>query len=116
VTTPLPPDIETGALTDGALFGSSTPVWAVTFRPSNVQRSLSSIAIVARPSGVVPTDRLIVWMDTTSLTVAPSGFATEYEPYRPRAIAAGRTIYLVWYSNVDGTPPQATLFTETSVF
>lgn len=115
MTLPLPPDIVTGKLVDGGVFGSPTTVWAVTFPSHNNKRLLSRVAIVA-PGGIVPTTRLVLWLDTTKLSVAPSGVASEYEPYRPIAMAAGRIAYLVWYSNAAGTPPEGTLFTEESLF
>lgn len=115
MTSPLPPDIQTGSIVDGGPFGSATTVWAVVFKPSNTNRLLSRIAIVA-PGGILAITKLILWMDTTKLSVAPSGIASEYEPYRPIPVAGGRTLYLVWYSNLAGTPPEGTLFTEGTFY
>lgn len=111
---PLPPEKMRGVQQPGAQWGSSTNVWVITWPPRNIERVLSRVAI--RPPGNLTSNpQVVLFCDTTELSIAPVASVTEYEPFRPIPINAGRYVYLVWFTTV-GTPPEATLFTEERIF
>lgn len=111
---PLPPENMRGVLTSGAQWGTTGNVWVITWPPRNTERVLSRVSIQA-PGGLTSNPQLILFCDTTKLSIAPVASATEYEPFRPIPINAGRYVYLVWYTSA-GTTPEATLFTEERIF
>lgn len=111
---PLPPEKMRGQLLPGAQWGSATSVWVITWPPRNSERVLSRVSIRA-PKNLTSNPDVVLFCDTTELSIAPVASVTEYEPYRPIPINAGRYLYLVWFTTV-GTAPEATLFTEERMF